>query len=177
MTLRSKEFCLFCLLAVRLGSHYVLLPPGPPLTHDAVLRRDNKYPKDNSRGWQRMKMKRRVGACCASEWGHGSAGSAVSPRCWLVFWCWELGLGLVFNVMQLWRWSVWSYAWVGLISSFFLICFCFFCVCLFFTISFFSEVLFFCRWEAQVMCLKWKNVSRVSAGAPIVVGVFAALKL
>lgn len=42
------------------------------------------------------------------------------------FWCWELGVGLVFNVMQLWRWSVWSYAWVGLISSFFLICFCFF---------------------------------------------------
>ncbi len=36
--------------------------------------------------------------------------------------------------------------------------------------------LFFFLWEAQVMCLKYGNVSRVSAEAPIVVVVFAVLK-
>lgn len=163
----SEDFCvlLSCCWGRKLFS---MSPPGPPLTQNAVLLCSNKYPKDNSMGWQRMKMKRREGACCASEWGHGSA---VSPRCCLLFWCWELGLGLVFNVMQLWRWSFWSYAWVGLISSFFLICFCFFLT------SLSSLRAFFFRWEAQVMCLKWKNVSRVSAGAPTVVGVVAVHRL
>lgn len=77
------------------GKSLCVLPPGPPLTHNAVLLCGSKYPKDKSKGWQRMKMKRRVGACCASEWGHGSA---VSPRCWLVFdvqnsdWAWFLML-------------------------------------------------------------------------------------
>lgn len=73
----------------------VRLPPGPALTHNAVSLYHNKYPKDKSKGWQRMKMKRRVDACCASERGHGSA---VSPRCWLLFdvedaeWAWFLML-------------------------------------------------------------------------------------
>lgn len=92
------------------GKSLCVLPPGPSLTHNAVSLCGNKYPKDDSEGWQRMKMKRRVGACCASEWGHGSAGSAVSPRCWLVFdvenseWAWFLMLcnfeDRVFEVMH-----------------------------------------------------------------------------
>lgn len=167
----SEDFCV--LYACSWGRKSLcVLPPGPPLTHNAVLLFGNKYSKDSSKGRQRMKMKKRVGARRASERGHGSAGSAVSPRCWMVFWCWELGVGLVFNVMQLWRWSVWSYAWVGLISSFFLICFCFFPP----SLSSLGAFFFFFLWETQLMCLKWGNVSRVSAEAPIVVVVFAVLK-
>lgn len=90
----------FCVLSAcsRGVKSLCVLSPGPPLTHNAVLLYDNKYPKDNSEGRQRMKMKRRVGACCASERGHGSAGSTVSPRCRLLFdvqdseWAWFLML-------------------------------------------------------------------------------------
>lgn len=131
-----------------------VLPPGPPLTHKAALRCINKYPKDNSKGWQRMKMKRRVGACCASEWGHGPADSAVSQRCGLVFDVLSLEWACFFNVMQLWRWSVWSYAWIALISSFFLVCFCFFLPSPFFLwvffIIFFSEKHKLCVWSEGV---------------------------
>lgn len=147
-----------------------VLPPGPPLTHNAVLLCGNKYPKDNSKGRQRMKMKRRVGACCASEWGHGSA---VSPQCWLVFdvgnsdWAWFLmlcnfedGVFEVMHELDSFPASSWFVFWVFFLQSLSSLRGC-----------------FFFRWEAQVMCLKWKNVSRVSAEAPIVVGVFAVLKL
>lgn len=165
----SEDFCVPSACSWG-GKSLCVLPPGPPLTHNAVLVCGNKYPKDNSKGWQRMKMKRRVGACCASEWGHGSAGSAVSPRCWLVFDVenseWARFLMLcnfedgVFEVMH----ELDSFP----ASSWF--------VFVFFTISFFSwSFFFFFLWEAQVMCLKWRNVSRVSAEAPIVVVVFAVL--
>lgn len=145
-----QRVSLLCLLAFGVERHSVRY-------HLALLLHTMLYcsavintPRTIARGRQRIKMKKRVGACCASEWGHGSA---VSPRCCLLFWCWELGLGLVFNVMQLWRLSVWSYAWVGLISSFFLICFCVFFPPL--SLSSLSFFFFsFCRWEAQVTCLK-----------------------
>lgn len=92
------------------GKLLCMLAPGPFLTHSAVWLCCNKYPKDDCKGRQKMEMKRRLGACCASEWGHGTAGSAMSPRCWLVFdvenpeWAWFLMLcnfeDRVFEVMH-----------------------------------------------------------------------------
>lgn len=126
-------FCLFC----RGRKSLCALPPGLPPTHNAVLLFGNKYPKDNSEAWQRMKMKRRVGAWCASERGHGSAGSAEPPRCWMVFdvgysdWAWFLMLcnfeDGVFEVMH----ELDSFP----ASSWF--------VFVFFTTSFFSQRFFF----------------------------------
>lgn len=69
---------MFCSLA--LGSLYVL-PPGPPFTHNAVCSAVPNTPRMTGKDNKRMKMKSIVGACCASEWEHGSA---VSPQCWLV---------------------------------------------------------------------------------------------
>lgn len=130
---RIPLFCLFC----RGRKSLCVLPPGLPPTHNAVLLFGNKYPKDNSEAWQRMKMKRRVGAWCASERGHGSAGSAEPPRCWMVFdvgnsdWAWFLMLcnfeDGVFEVMH----ELDSFP----ASSWF--------VFVFFTISFFSQRFFF----------------------------------
>lgn len=143
-----------------------VLPPGPRLTHNVAVLCCNIHPKDDSKGRQRMKMKRRVGECCGSDWGHGSA---VSPRCWLGFdvqnseWAWFLML------CNFWRRSVWSYAWVGLISRFF------FWFVFVFSCRLFLPLELFFLWEAQVRCLKWRNVSRVSTEMAIVPVVFAVL--
>lgn len=152
-----------------LGSLCVL-PPGPPLTHNALLLCHNKYPEEERKGRQGRRMKRRVGACCASEWGHGSAGSAVSPRCCLLFdvenseWAWVLMLcnfeDRLFEVMHELHSFPTSSWFVFVFSSYYL---------------FLLSESFFFPTEKQKFCLKWRNVSRVSTEVATAVVVFVVL--